>query len=251
MITKKYKHLKKAVNDTLFVLLCEGIFEDAGTWQATDQFKDMRMKVLRNYHMSIEKVDWEGDLAVLTGCDKDWCNEHFGERIGGIPTNPGKAYKNWPYHKDLDNSEFKNQKFSHTYQERIWPKGNQGIRYPYGDLYDVVRQLKNNDLTRQAYLPIWFPEDTWASNNGERVPCTLGYYYYITNRELHCNYVIRSCDAFRHFRNDVYLTLMLQKYIAELVEVKPGKLNISIYHLHLFENDMYNFRNKEFKIRNV
>src|SRR5690606_3284161 len=153
-------------------------------------------------------------LELLTKADIPWAEDHFQERVSGIPSNPGQTYKYWPYHKNLDNSEFKAEVFDHTYQERFWPKhaggkelhnkirDNEGIRFGYGDLDDVINQLKDNPLTRQAYLPIFFPEDTGAKDK-QRVPCTLGYYFWIDGDKLYCNYTIRSCDVLRHFRNDV------------------------------------------------
>lgn len=275
MILKNFKSVKHAANMAITELLISGGKELAGKWQATDKFADMKMLVLRNYFLSITNIDWcDSCLAIETGCDIAWCNMHFEERISGNPTNPGEAYKHWPYHKNLDESEFKDDKFSHTYQERFWPKAvevytedvqrhlyltgklnindpdnNIGLRFPLGDLEDVIQQLADNHLTRQAFLPIWFPEDTWAANNSKRVPCTLGYYFYIQGGKLHCNYIIRSCDAYRHFRNDLYLTLKLQKYVAEEIGIEPGNLDFLIFNFHIFENDMYSIQKKENKIR--
>lgn len=264
MIIKNFNTIKDAAKGSIQTLLDSGNLEKAGTWQATDGFADMNMFVLRNYMFTINHIEWcKQCLAIETGCDIEWCDMHFNERISGKPTNPGEAYKHWPYHKNLDNSEFKTEVFSHTYQERFWPKqagiwqpGSReglgenltGIRFEVGDLNDVISQLKNNPLTRQAYLPIWFPEDTWAANNKERVPCTLGYYFYIENEELHCNYIIRSCDAFRHFRNDLYLTLRLLDHVSREIRINPGKLNFMIFNFHVFQNDIYNLNKKEKKI---
>jgi thymidylate synthase len=208
------------------------------------------------------------ELANQTSCDLPWAEYHFLERVSGLPTNPGETYKYWPYHKNLDQSEYKDEIFSHTYQERIWPKypgnaqfrgfskaqieasPNMGIRFEFGDLKDVINLLKENPLTRQAYLPIWFPEDTWAANNSKRVPCTLGYYFWIEDNKLHCNYIIRSCDLLRHFRNDVYLTARLLKHISQELGKEMGTLTMCIFNLHLFVNDVYAFNKKELKISN-
>lgn len=260
MVVKNFRTVKHAANLSISELLTNGKKELAGTWQATDKFANMKMLVLRNYFFTINNIDWcKSCLVTETGCDKEWCDMHFNERISGNPTNPGEAYKHWPYHKNLDESEFKGEIFSHTYQERFWPKRAGvpphtgyplvGIRYELGDLNDLIKQLKQNPLTRQAVLPIWFPEDTWAANNKERVPCTLNYYFYIEDDKLHCNYTIRSCDAYRHFRNDLYLTLRLQEYVASHTRIIPGSLNFMIYNFHVFENDIYNLQKKENKIR--
>lgn len=247
-------------------------------WQGNRNFEGQRMLVARNLelilpigpNLTVEELQKE------TGCDLPWAEDHFQERISGSPSNPGKTYKYWPYHTNLDNSEYKEEIFDHTYQERFWPKKagedmltmftrvdgaeypKMGIRFQYGDLDDVIQLLSNNPETRQAYLPIWFPEDTWAAGNSKRVPCTLGYYFWIEEGyKLHCNYIIRSCDILRHFRNDIYLTIRLLQYVAENIvlpgsskRVEPSELTMFIFNLHLFENDSYYYNKKERKLKN-
>jgi hypothetical protein len=61
-------------------------------------------------------------------------------------------------------------------------------------------------FTRQAFLPIWYPEDT-GSVHGERVPCTIGYHFIRRGDWVHVVYYIRSCDFFRHFRDDIIFVL--------------------------------------------
>jgi len=247
------------------------ILEEIEDWQGTKDYKGYKMKVLRN--VIISDLPITDDVArLIKGCKPDlpWAEDHFKERISGEPTNPGETYKYWPYHTNLDaDDKYKQEIFSHTYQERFWPKTpgdaqfrgfckedrdntpNVGIRFELGDLNDVISLLKANPLTRQAYLPIWFPEDTWAANNSQRVPCTLGYYFWVYDNELYCNYTIRSCDLFRHFRNDVYLTSRLLQYIAKHTNLGVGKLNMFIYNLHIFENDTYAFNKKEKNLKNI
>lgn len=198
-------------------------------------------------------------LQWLTKPDLPWAEEHFAERVSGIPHNPPPSHVNWPGHKgkSSDHLDAVTGKFSHTYPERIWPKTAWcgelipeeeqdpllGIRYQYGDLNDVVSLLQKNLLTRQAYLPIWFPEDTGAQE-GQRVPCTLGYHFQwnsVTN-VLDMTYLIRSCDYVRHFHNDVYLAARLLQWMAlELTTddrlILPGTLIIHCMNLHMMVGD--------------
>ena len=233
-------------------------------WQGNSDFKGSMMRVLHEVSLRFNcplNIDKAQDITL---CDLPWSEDHFQERIGGKPTNPGNTYKYWPYHIDLDNSNYKEEKFSHTYQERFWPKRADtaphvgfplvGIRYELGDLNDLIEQLGNDPATRQAYLPIWFPEDTGAQNR--RVPCSLGYYFYIDNGFINCIYNIRSCDIYRHFRNDVYFTIRLLQYIQETInnkynlQLKLGTIKMDIYNLHLFVNDSYALIKKEQKLHN-
>ncbi len=89
-----------------------------------------------------------------------------------------------------------------------------GIRYNYGDFGDVIRLLQREPFTRQAFLPMWFPEDT-GSVHGERVPCTIGYHFMRRGNYLHIVYYIRSCDYLRHFRDDIYVACINLMWVLE------------------------------------
>jgi len=176
-----------------------------------------------------------------------WAEDHFQERVSGIPFNPPPSHVNWPYAQKNNEEHTDGGKFSHTYPERFWPKwvvddhlageqymsSNFGLRYPLGDLSDVVQLLKDRPGTRQAYLPVWFPEDTGAVA-GQRVPCTLGYHFLVRNGGLKIVYYIRSCDFYRHFRDDIYMAGRLNQWVAEQIGVKPDRLVMHISSLHIF-----------------
>lgn len=263
--------INQSINRTIKEFDRLALLEGVNDWQGNETTNQNNiMMVQRNVILNMVIPPDAKTLETTIHPDLPWAEDHFMERLDG-PSNPGNTYKYWPYHTNLDNDErYKKEIFSHTYQERYWPKfvgnyqfdglglvnsndprqsPNGGIRFQYGDLEDVVSLLKNNPTTRQAYLPIWFPEDTWAANNQERVPCSLGYYFYIEQGKLHCNYTIRSCDLFRHFRNDIYLTARLLQTIAVTIGRQPGNLNMIIYNLHLFKNDIYPFKQKEKKLK--
>jgi hypothetical protein len=177
-----------------------------------------------------------------------WADEHFEERVGGLPLNPPPSHVRWPY-AQKNNAEFGGEeKFSHTYPERIWPKfaseipnsKMSGIRYDYGDFNDVISLMSREPFTRQAFLPIWFPEDT-GSVTGERVPCTIGYHFIRRGDWVHVVYYIRSCDFFRHFRDDIYLCAKKVFWLIDKLKeidpenwnhVKPGMLTMHITSLH-------------------
>lgn len=214
-----------------------------------------------------------------------WADNHFDERVCGQPINPGKTWEWWPYAKSaaghLDNSG----RFNHNYMERYWPKyagievptdtaekyaelrelgeldlaqyGEtwkplEGIYHPYGDLSDVVDLLVREPQTRQAYLPVFFPEDTGARHGG-RLPCSLGYHFIQRGGFCHIIYYLRSCDFVRHFRDDIYLTLRLLLWVVDQGSqksefwrsVRPGLFTMHITSLHMFRNDYINFFGKE------
>jgi hypothetical protein len=202
-----------------------------------------------------------------------WADDHFRERVGGEPLNPGEQWKNWPW--GLSASKFTTEtRFNHTYAERLWPKyarmtddgklplknvgprryphgdrrGKYGIGHNYGDLWDLVLLLVKEPHTRQAWIPLFFPEDTGIGDGG-RKPCTLGYHLIRRNDELSIWYPLRSCDLVRHWADDCYLAVRLLLWVldrcreqdpARWDHVRPGNYGMHMTSLHVFESDMAN-----------
>ena len=208
------------------------------------------------YWVPEHRIHWSD----MTQPNYPWAEDHFQERISGKPLNPPPSSDWWPYAQAKNTQHKKDELFSHTYPERIWCKEagvrpgteirsdsvldsvpNFGIRYGYGDLDNLVSILKKNPRSRQAYLPIWFPEDLEAADQGERVPCTLGYHFMLTDDgRVNCFYPMRSCDFLRFMVDDIYMAGRLLQHIAARTQIgRPGSLNISISSLHVFEGDMH------------
>lgn len=239
---------------------------DTGEWQSLrdENLPQHKTIELMNYVVRVEIPETIEDLQDQVNPNLPWAEDHFQERVGGEPLNPGEQYKNWPWYKGNVETHKQPGQFSHTYMERFWPKyaGNPqvwpdsetwGLRYRLGDLDDVVDLLMRSPHTRQAYLPVWFPEDTGAVH-GERVPCTLGYHFLLREGKLHITYFIRSCDFLRHFRDDVYMAARLCQWMIDEVrrmeevrdkswdEVLPGSLTMHMVSFHIFEGDLPKMR---------
>lgn len=192
------------------------------------------------------------DLQEAIQANQPWAEDHFMERVSGTPWNPPPSHEYWPYAQANNAQHRKDEKFSHTYPERFWckylhntPYPRHGIRFLYGDFADLIELLRDRPHTRQAFLPIWHPEDLTAAARGERVPCTLGYHFLLRGSLLKCVYYIRSCDFMRHFRDDVYLAARLTQYVAESLTqewaeqnseqfARSGRLVMHISSLHIF-----------------
>jgi hypothetical protein len=219
-------------------------------WQGKEIKHDPKYTMIETLNLSFS-CQMSPDIKVIGEQIKpnfEWADEHFEERVGGLPLNPPPSHVRWPY-AQKNNEEFGGlEKFSHTYPERIWPKfasdipnsKMSGIRYDYGDFNDVISLMHREPFTRQAFLPIWFPEDT-GSVTGERVPCTIGYHFIRREEWVHVVYYIRSCDFFRHFRDDIYLCAKKVFWLIEKLRekdpenwnhVKPGMLTMHITSLH-------------------
>lgn len=151
------------------------------------------------------------------------------------------------------------KRFNHSYMSRLWPKtldggGSawRGHNHTYGDLQDLVEMLAKEPFTRQAWIPLFFPEDTGVGDGG-RKPCTLGYQFLVRQGELgrppqlHIWYPLRSCDFVRHWADDCYLAVRLLLWVLDRCReldhdgfwtyVEPGTYSMHCTSLHIFEND--------------
>lgn len=234
-------------------------------WQGIDISKKPEAKTyeLLNYDFRVPIITEDIAHWILDiGPNLPWADNHFEERVSGEPLNPGNTWQYWPWGNSAGKFLDENGQFNHNYMERYWPKfagqkeyiddmakeilkdTNKGIRYEYGDLNDIVNLLRNEPYTRQAYMPVFFPEDTGAVHGG-RVPCSLGYHFINRNGILHINYYLRSCEVYRHFRDDCYLTVKLLLWVLKQLRsepgywdnVKPGFFNMYITSFHCFVND--------------
>lgn len=266
MVTTIYPNFIKGIEAVKQKLLNTGKPLHQKTWQAIEVVgteKEIMFEAL-NIFLQVqipEKELWVEQIKP----NLPWADLHFEERVGGLPLNPPPSHKVWPF-AQKNNAEFGGEeKFSHTYPERLWPKfagnpgeehklykqgtaGNpqrKGIRYEYGDLNDIINLLLDDSLTRQAFLPLWFPEDTGATHK-QRVPCTIGYHFIRRHGFLHITYWIRSCDFFRHFRDDIYLAVKLADWVLNLLKekdpnnwgnVKLGLYTMHIVNLHIFDQE--------------
>lgn len=252
---KKFGNFSDAINWSASQLHDYSYIVHTEKWQGKEIKHDPKYAMIETLNLSFS-CQVNPSLEELVNQIKpniSWADEHFNERVGGLPLNPPPSHERWPY-AQKNNAEFGGlEKFSHTYPERIWPKYASidpnsimsGIRYEYGDFSDVINLMHREPFTRQAFLPIWFPEDTGAVE-GQRVPCTIGYQFIRRFDWVHVVYYIRSCDFFRHFRDDIYLCLRKLFWLIEELkkkdyetwkDVKPGTYTMHICSLHAWASE--------------
>lgn len=246
-------------------IMLHGEEVEVGEWQSQDVRDQPHMisRELRHEQFRLAVPRSVTGLQHEVKPNLPWAEDHFLERVSGLPLNPPPSEAWWPFARkqNAEHKEVDDEKFSHTYPERIWPRyandylenfgvdwgsdhdyeGYRGIRYRLGDLNDLVALLARNPQTRQAYLPIWFPEDTGAVQ-GQRVPCTIGYHFLCRNRVMDIVYYIRSCDLLRHFTDDVYMAARLLQWVVgklgeHSVDLRAGTLIMQISSLHVFRGD--------------
>ena len=241
-------------------------------WQGVDVSKRPEAKMVEVLHpevrvpMSSESLDfYRFDIRP----NLPWADNHFDERVCGAPINPGVEWANWPWGTSAADHLEPNGMFNHNYMERYWPRfagmvdkptrfyeeylaaefidpstgcettsPHRGIRYEYGDLNDLVDMLATEPDTRQAYLPMFFPEDT-GFRNPTRKPCSLGYQFILRHGYLHMTYYMRSCDFYLTVRLLLWVLDRLRERDADTWNaVKPGYFIMHITSLHMFTNDL-------------
>jgi hypothetical protein len=242
-----FSNIQVAIDWSISRLKASHSVVDAGHWQGvpTKGAPDLMTKEILDLSWGAPMPMTPAGLSAVTQANQPWAEREFQERVGGEPHNPHDSLPDWPWWHGQADATMTQGKFTHTYSERFWPKQaaegedplcrrcgagampgyhrNYGIRYPYGDYGDVVDLLAREPHTRQAYLPIFFPEDTGAVHGG-RIPCSLGYHFLLRQGSLHLWYEIRSCDAVRHFRDDIYLAVRLAQHtLAELIRRSPDE----------------------------
>jgi hypothetical protein len=251
---KTFYKPSEAIKWTKEELFNHGYVVKTERWQGIESPDDMWETMNHSFQFFMPHTIEE--LVTEIRPNLPWADEHFEERVGGQPLNPPPSHVRWPF-AQKNNSQFGgHEQFSHTYPERIWSRfagdkfehidePRKGIRYEYGDFGDVLDLMEREPFTRQAFLPIWFPEDT-GTVHGERVPCTLGYQFIRRDNWLHVTYYIRSCDYIRHFRDDVYMACRKLMWLLDNLkqrdperwsDVTPGYFVMHITSLHCFNSE--------------
>lgn len=276
MISLAHARSFQAVKNQLEVQFRSAQLIHSKTWQGVDVSKQPAAQMLEllnvNIHVPAMPRTTEYLANDLAGAvNLPWAENHFLERMSGEPLNPGVEWKNWPGAHSAEKFLDHRGQFNHNYMERYWPKHagqsewgdyasrsscypwtdeHHGIRHEYGDLMDLVDLLREDPGTRQAYLPIFFPEDTGIGDGG-RKPCTLGYHFILRAGEFNVYYPMRSCDFHNHWGDDVYMTVRLAMWILSQLRdhevwanAKLGSFIMHCTSLHMFINDFHKMQGK-------
>lgn len=270
-----YPNFSAAIDNITHQMLQHSVKIHRGKWQGISVAKKPDAATFELHHVNLTVPLSIHDLEHFRQEIKPnlpWADDHFMERIGGHPLNPGTEWRNWPWGQSADRSRIDpvtvddpgpDRIFDHTYAQRYWPKlagkysggiipkerlpwsPMKGIYFKYGDLDDVVQELIEDPTTRQAILPVFFPEDT-GHRPGRRKPCSLFYHFMLVHNQLDISYQLRSCDLTHHFRDDIYLTVRLLLWMLEQLKIRDpgpwgpiisGNLVMQISNLHCFVND--------------
>jgi thymidylate synthase len=101
----------------------------------------------------------------------------------------------------------------------------------------LVDELLRHPNSRQLWLPVWYPNDE-ERRGDRRVPCSLGYWIVQREGAIHETYMMRSCDLYTHYANDVALATMLLHYVAKMTDFKVGTFTHYVGSLHVYAKDV-------------
>lgn len=224
----------------------------------TDQYDTVE---LQNYCYTVTSPKFEDLKPVQPWADAEWIERRDGAQ--GVPRNPGKAWQlrsedegdniTWEDFLEVDDkprsthvsavdhrgealklfSDPKQRhrvKFAYAYPDRL---------SRYAQVENVISALKNDPMSRQAYVAMWDAEDSLKLGQ-RRVPCSLGWHFMIRGGQLDIMYFMRSCEFSTHFQNDIYLAMRLQEYIAERVGVPRGNYGHFMSSFHCYKRGLKN-----------
>lgn len=188
---------------------------------------DFLTKELTNYSYTV----LDPDYTEIDGVHEEWVIQEWADRIVG-DLNPGRAWKLRP------------EIWREFLEARHPPGSTRGIfSYTYSDrmgghhIDRIIEELLFHPHSRQLWLPVWWPVDE-TRRGQRRVPCSLGYWFVMRDGALHMTYMMRSCDFFTHYANDVALASMLLHYVAQKADVSVGTFTHFIGSFHVYAKDV-------------
>ena len=168
-------------------------------------------------HITNKQRDWKLDYAnaewhwYLSG---DRSIEKLGELYGKIPPI-------WERMADGDGNVNSNYGWQ-------WQRNNQ-IDY-------VVGKLRNNPNTRHAAISIYDCKE--YEKYRKDTPCTYAVQFTIIDNKLNMSVYMRSNDIWYGFCNDQYQFSMLQKMVAETLNIDVGWYYHHAHNMHLYNDKL-------------
>jgi len=97
----------------------------------------------------------------------------------------------------------------------------------------IIPLLKNDPNSRRAIISLFNP-DTDSDVLNKNIPSLMFVHYKILGGKLNCTCFIRSNDFFIGWPGNIYQMCLLQRYIAEKLNIKAGVLTTISSSAHIF-----------------
>jgi thymidylate synthase (methanogen type) len=97
----------------------------------------------------------------------------------------------------------------------------------------VIPLLRNDPNSRRAVISLFNPS-TDSDIVNKNVPSLMFIHFKIKNNELTCTCFIRSNDFFIGWPGNIFQIYLLQKYVADKLNIKTGALSTMSCSAHIF-----------------
>ncbi|MGV8141947.1 MAG: thymidylate synthase [Candidatus Woesearchaeota archaeon] len=105
----------------------------------------------------------------------------------------------------------------------------------------IIPLLKNDPNSRRAIISLFNPQ-TDSDVLNKNIPSLMLIHFKIKGDKLNCTCVIRSNDIFIGWPGNIYQIYLLQKYVAEKLNVKTGMLSTISCSAHIFHEHFDNVK---------
>ena len=178
-------------------------------------------------HISCEQRNWKHDYA-----EAEWQWYLTGDRnIKKLGYIYGKVPEIWKRMADKKGNV--NSNYGYQWKRTAGVPYQGGIKY-ISQLNYVVNLLRDNPKTRQAVISIYDGKE--HPKYEFDTPCTYAIQFTIVNDKLNMCVTMRSNDLWYGFCNDQYCFSMLQKLIADKLDLPIGNYFHFAHNLHLYNN---------------
>jgi thymidylate synthase len=109
--------------------------------------------------------------------------------------------------------------------------GDSGVEID--QLSQVVEQIRTNPSSRRLIMSAWNVGELPAM---KLPPCHLLTQWNVQHERLHCMMTMRSCDVFLGLPFNIASYALLTMMIAQVTDLEPGELVISLGDTHVYHN---------------
>ena len=155
--------------------------------------------------------------------------------------NPGYAMREWLWYLSGDPSAVEISKYAPIWKNMMDEDGN--VRSNYGwqwrrndQLEKVIKLLQDKPDTRKATISIYDGKeiDTYSKDT----PCTYAVQFTVLDGKLNMSVLMRSNDLWYGFCNDQFCFSMLQKDVADILQLEVGTYFHFAHNLHLYNDKL-------------
>ena len=225
-----FKGLKEAVKEIERDLHEMGVIVHPESYQdqKVGDNPDFETKELQGYCYKITQRDTLLKEFQDLGGNQQYIDQEVIDRLSTDWRNPGEA---WKLRKDVWEQFIHDGKFAYTYNERIRVQ-----------LARIIEELHLHPNTRQAVITMYDQHLDMQHLGGKaRIPCSMYYQFLRRTRggEVYLDvvYTMRSCDLYTHLIYDIVLTMLMQEWIANTLQIVPGYFTHFIGSLHAYRRD--------------